>query len=146
MNIIVDADACPSIELITETAKKYNIPLFLYTDTTHNLINSYATIKVLSKGFQSVDMAIINDIKENDILITQDYGLALLALQRKSKVIHPKGLIYTNNNIDQLLFEKYANSINRKMSNHIKGPKKRTKDDEDKLIENLEKTILENKS
>lgn len=36
------------------------------------------------------------------------------------------------NNIDTLLVNRYLNRIERKVSNHIKGPKKRTKaNDED---------------
>ena len=141
MKVLVDADACPSIDLITDTCIKYNVELILYADTTHNIVNNYAKVITISKGFQSVDMVIINEIKENDILVTQDYGLALLSLTKKAKVINPKGMIYTNDNIDKLLYEKYVNSKLRKQSKHIKGPKKRTAEDDDNLINNLIKLI-----
>lgn len=144
MRILVDADACPSINMITSIAKEYKLPLTLYSDTTHNLKNDYALIKTLSKGFQSVDIKIINDINNNDILITQDFGLATLALAKKSKVISPKGLIYTNDNIDRLNFEKYLNSLNRRQKIHIKGPKKRTIDDSKRLEDSIIKCIKEN--
>lgn len=137
MKIIVDADACPSINLITDVAKENNIELILYSDETHFIKNEYAKIITISKGYQSVDMAIINNIEANDILITQDYGLALLALSKDVKVIHPKGLIYTKENIDGLLFERYMNAKERKNSNHVKGPKKRTKDDDTNLINSI---------
>lgn len=137
MKIIVDADACPSINLITDVAKENNIELTLYSDETHFIKNEYAKIVTISKGYQSVDMTIINNIEANDILITQDYGLALLALSKDVKVIHPKGLIYTKENIDGLLFERYMNAKERKNSNHVKGPKKRTKDDDNNLINSI---------
>lgn len=137
MKIIVDADACPSINLITDVAKENNIELTLYSDETHFIKNEYAKIVTISKGYQSVDMTIINNIEANDILITQDYGLALLALSKDVKVIHPKGLIYTKENIDGLLFERYMNAKERKNSNHVKGPKKRTKDDDTNLINSI---------
>ena len=141
MRVLIDADACPSINLITECVKKNNLELLLYTDDSHNIVNDYGIVKTVEKGFQSVDIVIINEIKENDILITQDYGLALLALSKKALVLHPKGMIYTNDNIEQLLYEKYLNEKNRKSTKHIKGPKKRTKDDDIKLIDNLEHLI-----
>ena len=141
MRVLIDADACPSINLITECVKKNNLELLLYTDDSHNIVNDYGIVKTVEKGFQSVDIVIINEIKQNDILITQDYGLALLALSKKSTVIHPKGMIYTNDNIEQLLYEKYINSKERRNTKHIKGPKKRTKDDDIKLINNLEYLI-----
>ena len=128
MRIIVDADACPSISEITEFSKKNNIELILYADNTHTIKNDYAKVIILDKGFQSVDIAIINDIEENDILITQDFGLASMSLS-KAKVVHPKGMIYTIENIDRLLFERHISNLNRKKNIHMKGPKKRNKED-----------------
>lgn len=137
MNIIVDADACPSIKMITQLAKQYKINLILYSDYTHNLKSDYGKVITVSKGFQSVDMAISNSIKKDDILITQDYGLASIALAKKSYVIHPKGMRYTENNIDTLLLERYINERERKFSKHIKGPKKRTKEDDERLLSSI---------
>lgn len=143
MRIIVDADACPGISLITEVAKKYNIELILYADYTHNIVSDYAKVIVVSKGFQNVDTVISNDVKEWDILITQDFGLAVIGLSKKASVIHTKGMIYTNDNIDTLLFERHLNSKLRKRGGHSKGPKKRTKEDDIKLINSLESIIKE---
>lgn len=141
MRIIVDADATPSINLITEVASSYNLELILYVDHSHNINNDYATIIYLTPGFQSVDTKISNDLKENDILITQDYGLAVIGLSKKSHVINPKGTIYTNDNMDIMLFERYLNTKNRKMNNHIKGPKKRTKEDDINLYNSIQNII-----
>lgn len=137
MRIIVDADACPSIDVITELAKSNQKELILYSDTSHNLSSDYAVIKTISKSFQAVDMAIANDLKKNDILITQDYGLALIGLTKKAYVVNPKGKIYTNDNIDQMLFERFLGTKNRKQKIHMKGPKKRTDDDVINLINSI---------
>lgn len=139
MRIIIDADACPSIREITTLAKQKHIELILYVDNTHNIENEYAKIIVLDKGYQSVDMAIINDIEKSDILVTQDFGLATLALPKKVKVIHPKGMIYNDDNIDRLLFERHINNLNRKQNIHTKGPKKRNKEDVINLLNSLDK-------
>lgn len=137
MRIIVDADACPSIDVITELAKSNQKELILYSDTSHNLSSDYAVIKTISKSFQAVDMAIANDLEKNDILITQDYGLALIGLTKKAYVVNPKGKIYTNDNIDQMLFERFLGAKNRKQNIHMKGPKKRTDDDVINLINSI---------
>ncbi|MDD2391943.1 MAG: DUF188 domain-containing protein [Bacilli bacterium] len=141
MRILVDADACPSIDLITELARKKRIELILYADTTHIISNDYAKVITLSKGFQSVDTFITNDIREKDILITQDFGLAVIALSKKANAIHPKGLIYTNDNINGLLFERHLNFKNRKTKIRTKNIKKRTKLDDLNLIKNLKKLL-----
>jgi len=86
-------------------------------------------------------MAIANEIKKNDILITQDFGLATLALTHSAYAVHPKGMIYNNNNIEQLLFERYLNNKSRKQNIHIKGPKKRKEEDNTNLINSLKKCL-----
>ncbi len=144
MEIIVDADACPRIDLITNTAKKYSIKLSLYADDSHNIVNDYANVVIVSKGYQSVDTIIANVIKKNDILITSDFGLALLGLTKNAIVLSPKGMLYTNDNIDSLLHERYMNNKLRSEKVKVKGPKKRTKDDDSNFITLLERLIEEN--
>jgi uncharacterized protein YaiI (UPF0178 family) len=86
-------------------------------------------------------MVIANDIKKGDILVTQDFGLATIALSKKAYVVHPKGMIYTDDNIDNLLYERHLNSKLRKSGKHTKGPRKRTKEDDQNLINSLETLI-----
>lgn len=88
-----------------------------------------------------VDIAISNFIEVNDILITQDYGLACIALSKKAKAINPNGIIYTNQNIDNLLEQKYINSENRKKNIHTKNIAKRTKETNQKFLLELENMI-----
>lgn len=136
MRILVDADACPSLTRIEEVAKKHEIPLYLYFDTSHQIESTYAMCVQCDTGFQSVDMKMVNDIQKNDIIITQDYGVAGIALSKEAKALHPKGLNYTKENIDRLFLERYIHSKERKLRKG-KGPKKRTLDDEKNLIQNL---------
>ncbi len=49
-------------------------------------------------GFQSVDMYVANNTEENDIVITQDYGVAAMALGKGALAISPRGYIYDNDN------------------------------------------------
>ena len=55
---------------------------------------------------------------------------------------------YTNENIDQMLMERHLNKKARRSShkNHIKGPKKRTEDDDVRFAQSFEKLILMAKS
>lgn len=41
-------------------------------------------------------------------MVTQDYGVAALALGKGARALNPMGLEYTNANMDQLLFERYV--------------------------------------
>lgn len=145
MRILVDGDACPSINLITNIAQKYHSDLFIYIDVSHNLDSDYATIIKVSTAYQSVDMKIMEDIKKDDLLITADYGLASLALMKQAKVISPTGIIYTNDNIDIMLNQRYINGCLRKQKIKTPNPKKRTKQD-DINLENVLIKILDIKN
>ncbi len=138
MKIIVDADACPNIKQIEEMAIKYNTPLTLFADYSHHLKSDYAEIIQISTGIQNVDIAIANTIKPKDILITADYGLAVIGLAKDCVTINPSGLKYTNENIDTLIFQREVNKQMRKQKIKIKGPKKRTKENETKFMQILE--------
>lgn len=143
MKIIIDGDACPSINKIENLAKLYNINVDIVTDTSHIINSDYSNVIICDKGNQSVDIFIASNCIKNDIVITQDYGLAVMCLGKKAKVINPKGMIYGEDNIDSLLLNRYINQKLRKIGTHVKGPKKRSKNDDEKLIKNLECLIKE---
>ncbi len=142
MRIIIDGDACPSIPIIESIAKESNIEVLIYCDINHYIRSDYSTVKVVDSGFQSVDMYVVNNTKENDIVVTQDYGVAALCLPKKAEVINPKGYIYTDKNIDRLLEERHISQKIRQAGGRISNPKKRSKEDEERLIKNLKKLIF----
>ncbi|MGL4773185.1 MAG: YaiI/YqxD family protein [Clostridium sp.] len=143
MKIIIDGDACPSISLIENEAKKYDIPVLIYCDIHHFIFSTYSEVKVVDDGFNSVDMYVVNSTSKGDIVVSQDYGVAAIALGKGAKVINPKGYIYTNQNIDRLLEERHIAQTIRRGGGRLKGPKKRSKEDEDRLLRNLRKLIEE---
>ena len=132
MKILVDADACPVVRLVEKTAEKYGIPVILLCDTNHILKSDYSEIRVISAGADAVDIALANLCKCGDVAVTQDYGVAALVLGRGGYAIHQSGRIFTNENIDGLLMERHINKKARMSAskNYLKGPKKRTKEDD----------------
>jgi len=144
MKILVDADSCPVKDIIIKNAKVYQIPVVLFFDTSHVYHDEYATVITVDKGRDSVDFKLVSAIEKNDIVVTQDYGVACMALSKYAKVLNQNGLIYTNDNIESLLLTRYLSQKERKKSKHIIGPKKRTIDDDEKFIDsfiNLLKTV-----
>lgn len=142
MKILVDADACPGKKIIEELSKEYNVQLIFYCDLNHRLEPSYGKVVYMDSGFQSVDMKIANECKKNDIVITQDYGVAAMVLAKSAFAINPKGNIYTNENIDKLLFERHISSKVRRGGGRTANHKKRTEEDDKRLYNSL-KSILE---
>ena len=67
-----------------------------------------------------------------------------MALGKGAYAIHQSGKWYTNDNIDQMLMERHLNKKARRSShkNHVKGPKKRTEEDDERFAQSFEKMIL----
>jgi len=126
MRILVDADACPVKDIIVQTAKEYNLQVIMFIDTSHELADGYSKVVVVDKGKDSVDFALIANTQKNDIIITQDYGLAALALARQCFALNPDGLIYNADNIQQLLYQRHMNQRLRQRGKRPPRIKKRT--------------------
>lgn len=137
MRIIVDADACPGKHMIEKAAKENNIEVIMYCDINHVLNSEYSKIKYVDSGFQSVDMYLINEAKKGDIIVTQDFGVAAMALGKGSFAINPKGNIYDDSNIDRLLFERHIGAKVRRSGGKTKNHKKRCIEDNERLYKNL---------
>ena len=143
MRILIDADACPVVRITERVAKKYSIPVVLLCDTNHVLSSDYSEIKIIGAGADAVDIALANLCKAGDMAVTQDYGVAAMVLAKGGYAIHQSGRIFTNENIDGLLMERHMAKKARMASskNHLKGPKKRTSEDDKRYEESLERLI-----
>jgi uncharacterized protein len=141
MRVLVDADACPGKSYIEKAAKSYNVQVILYCDMNHVLNSDYSTVVYVESGFQNVDMVIANKAEKNDIVVTQDYGVAAMVLGRGAYAVSPRGYIYSNNNIDRLLLERHISQKVRKGGGKTTNPKKRTKEDDISLYESLIKLL-----
>ena len=144
MEIFVDADACPVVHIVERIAKKYNLVVTLLCDTNHVLHSEYSKVIVVEAGADAVDYKLISICHKNDIVVSQDYGVAAMALGKGAYAIHQSGKWYTNENIDHMLMERHLHKKERRSShkNHLKGPKKRTNEDNDRFQQSFEKMVL----
>ena len=160
MQIFVDADACPVVGIVEKVAKEHSISVTLLCDTNHVLSSDYSEVIVVGAGADAVDYKLISICHRGDIVVSQDYGVAAMALgkgsqgpvdlgfepteaERRPYAIHQSGKWYTNENIDQMLMERHLNKKARMASgkNHLKGSRKRTSEDDEHFRESFEKMI-----
>lgn len=143
MKILVDADACPVVEIVEEIAERHGIPVMLLCDTNHVLYSDYSEVKVIGAGADAVDFALVGQCQRGDIVVTQDYGVAAMILGKGAYGIHQSGKWYTNENIDQMLMERHMAKKARRVSgkHHLKGPAKRTSEDDERFAESFERLI-----
>ena len=139
MKVLVDADACPVVDITVTLCKQYHIPCTLLCDTAHTMRREGADTLVFDKGADSVDYALVNRVAPGDIVITQDYGLASMCLARSARVLHQDGWEYTSYNIDALLFQRHEARKLRAAGGRTKGPAKRKVTQDDAFSLALEK-------
>ena len=144
MQIFVDVDACPVVDSVEAIAEKYNIPATFLCDTNHVLYSDYSEVIVVGAGADAVDYKLISICHKGDIVVSQDYGVAAMALGKGAYAIHQSGKWYTDENIDRMLMERHLNKKARRGSakNHIKGPRKRTNEDDERFVQSFEKLVL----
>jgi uncharacterized protein YaiI (UPF0178 family) len=145
MQILVDADACPVKQIIVRLAKQRNIPVIMLIDTSHELNDGYSRVITVDKAADSVDYALMGLLTCEDVVVTQDFGLAAMVLGKGAKVVNQNGMVYTNDNIDKLLMERHSGQKVRRSGGRTKGPSKRTKEDDEcfeaafiRLLEDVE--------
>ena len=128
MKIIIDADACPVVDITVGMAKERDVECIIVCDNTHSIEKDGATTIVVDKGADSADCKIANLTEKCDVVITQDYGLAAMCLGKKAFVLHQDGKEYTNENISGLLeYRAFAQKI-RRSGGRTKAMPKRTQE------------------
>ena len=104
--------------MIILEATNAEIPVTLVTSFSHysnaQQPKGVETIYVDS-GADAADYRIMQLANKEDLIVTQDYGLASLALAKGCIVLHHKGYKYTNDNIEQLLQTRYLSAMVRKV-------------------------------
>jgi len=133
MKILVDADACPVKEIIVRLAKQHNITVTMLIDTSHQLYDGYSTVITVDKQADSVDFALMGLLTREDIVVTQDFGLAAMVLGKGARAVNQNGLVYTDGNIDKLLMDRHIGARVRRGGGKTKGPAKRTKEDNERF-------------
>lgn len=148
MKIYIDADACPVKDIIISEGTNAGIPVILVTSFSHfSTAEQPAGVETIyvDSGAEAADYRIMKLAAKGDIIITQDYGLASLALAKSCTVLHHKGYTYTNENIDQLLQTRYLSAMARKSGKRTKGPKPFTSEDREKFRELFKEVISTNR-
>ncbi len=141
MRVLIDADGCPVVDIAIRLSEKAGAECHIFCDSAHNFEREGAITHTVMKGADSADFHLVNFVKAGDIVITQDYGLASMALSRAARVINQDGLEYTEFNIDALLLARHTAKKIRNAGGRLRGspPRKREQDKtfEEKLSEIL---------
>ncbi|NQX44553.1 YaiI/YqxD family protein [Paenibacillus tritici] len=122
--IVVDGDACPVKTEIIAVARSFGLPVLMVSSYDHVLrAEEGVTVVQVDRGADSADLYIANHIAAGDVVITQDYGLAALALGKRCKVLSNRGQEYEDSKMDFMLEGRHARAVERRRGHYSKGPK-----------------------
>lgn len=138
MKILVDADACPRsvLEICMRLGQKCNIPVWTVASFNHRIDSDHPI--VVGDGPQEADIKIVNLTKPGDIIVTGDWGLAAMVLEKGAKCLSPIGREFHPEKMDFLLEERERKAKFRRGGGRTKGPRKRTSEDDRRFESSLE--------
>ncbi|MED1863424.1 DUF188 domain-containing protein [Fictibacillus nanhaiensis] len=135
-NVFVDADACPVVikEEIFKLSKMLDFePIFVTSYAHASSAEQPGRWILVDASPEEVDLYIHNHSKKNDLVVTQDHALASLLLSKGVYVITPRGKQFQENEMEQVLHERYMAAKARRSGKHSKGPSKFKKEDTERF-------------
>ena len=112
MNIWIDGDACPKAikQILFRAATKRQVTVMMVANHLATIPPSPFIKRVqVESGFDKADQFIIASIIANDLVITADIILADEVVSKGAFALNPRGMLYTPNNIKQILTMRHVN-------------------------------------
>lgn len=106
MKIWVDADACPKAvkEILFRLAERTEIVVTLVANQPMRLpSSSFIQLIQVGHGADVADDEIVNKCEAGDLIITADIPLAARIVEKGALALDPRGTMYDQNNIGQIL-------------------------------------------
>src|ERR671926_1372780 len=95
--LYVDADACPVKDEVYRVAARYQLPVFVVSNSWIRVTEqARITPLVVKEGPDAADDWIAEHAGPGDIVITADIPLADRALKAGAQAIHPNGWVLTS--------------------------------------------------
>ena len=161
--LYIDADASPVTREALACARCARTPVVIVGNTKQNLARHirftdprdtghargrdathdgfWVDVLDVSIGADSADFAIVERLQPGDVVVTQDIGLASMALGRGAAAIGVRGRVYTKATIDMDLFIRHEEKKVRRAGGRTRGPAAFTGEDRARFTRNLEELL-----
>ncbi|MHB9004412.1 MAG: YaiI/YqxD family protein [Coriobacteriia bacterium] len=124
--LFIDADACPVTREALAIARSQKAAVVMVANATQNLARYAERGDVeciqVSGGRDAADFAIVEMLEPGDVVVTQDIGLAAMALGRGAEAISVRGKRFHRATIDMELAVRHAEAVHRRAGKRHKGP------------------------
>lgn len=157
--LYIDADACPVTREALACARRARVPVVIVGNTTQNLARHirpddprdaehargrdaahtgfWVEVLDVAIGADSADFAIVERLQPDDVVVTQDIGLASMVLGRGAAAIGVRGRVYSKATIDMDLFIRHEEKKVRRAGGRTRGPAAFTHEDRERFKRNL---------
>lgn len=133
MKIIIDADACPRTVLEIVRRRQAEFGYELRTVSSFNHVHDGPDHLTVGDEDQATDLAVANLAGRGDLVITQDWGLAALALAKGAHALSPDGRRFTGEHLAFLLEERNLKARYRRGGGRTRGPRARVREDDERF-------------
>lgn len=121
--IFIDADACPVKEDVYRVARRYRLEVFVVANSRLRVpAETLFQVVVVTGHFDAADDWIVEHILEGDIAVTSDIPLAARCLEKRARVLDPKGRAFTEDSIGDALATREFSAFLRDMGTLTGGP------------------------
>jgi len=123
IQIYIDADACPVKDETYKVAARYKIKIYVVTNQFQKVpADPLIELKIVSGDFDAADDWIAEQVTNHDIVITSDILLADRCVKKQARVLGPKGVEFTENNIGSAVASRELMQNLRHMGEMRGGP------------------------
>lgn len=145
--LFIDADACPVTREAITAARAHGLSVVLVGNGTQNFDrhtrrNGVEAVTV-GIGRDSADFAIIERLTPDDVVVTQDIGLAAMVLGRGARAISVRGRVFHQATIDIELEVRHAEQRVRRAGGRTGGPAPFEDEDREHFTDSLERLLRE---
>lgn len=147
ITVFIDADACPVTREAITIARRYKAAVLMVANATQNLSRHASKPGVecvqVSGGRDAADFAIVERLGPDDVVVTQDIGLAAMALGRGARALSVRGRVFSTATIDMEMEVRHAEQKHRRGGGRTRGPSALEDEDRERFESALERVLRE---
>jgi uncharacterized protein YaiI (UPF0178 family) len=142
ITIYVDADGCPVKNEVYRVAKRFGLKVYLVSNSRMGIPQEELfELVIVNEGFNAADDWIVEQVRDNDVVISADIPLAARCLGKDARVIDPRGRVFTKESIGDVLANRDLMAYLRDMGNMTGGPAPFEKRDRSRFLQRLDDVL-----
>jgi hypothetical protein len=127
---------------VMRVAKRYSLAVTFVSNAWMRLPDDWGAKMVVVEGqFDAADDWIVEHVAPNDVVVTADIPLAHRCIKAGARVIGPKGQLYTDLNIGNVLATRDLLHVLRGGGDNMGGPAPFQKEDRSRFLQELDQII-----